>query len=348
MEKLAVAMVLLLAFSGVKSECHPKTINTTATPSGPIVVLPAAANDTCTVTFDLSANLYLTLTSLKLPEGGSIAFNEPGDPTSNPILNLTASTDDVQVVYTKTRLSTVVVSVGPHYKPGDLELGLFYTVGACAVTVKSDVAKLRSPVYLADDKATTSLSCIYSLSAQSVDQFVDLTFGSFALASGEVIVSDGTTNVTYTDNATSAAEVVGAVVTLDIKLSIKEAPENQSFVASYVPAHKDCSGMKALVAEKSLVLTSPKFPNPYPAGVTCRTIVSAPQNTVLRFDVLDADFSSPYDQLAINDGSGRKDTPLLVLQNLKTTSSDYFWLSTGNQLWVNFMSIVGTEKEEGK
>jgi len=329
----AVLCLLLVTVAGVTGDGCNQQIDTSSNKSGIVLVTPKESDEACNIVFDNKdgGQLFWVLSALQLPKEGFLEFNET-QPKGRRILKLSESTDEVKVVYTKANNSTVQVNLGKNFQPGDLVLSLDYSVEGCTVPVKSTAGRFSSPVFVLDEDETP-VKCEYSLSTQKVDGLVALSFDSFSFSMGAVELWNGATNVT----CTGSTDFVAQTVLMYVSMRTNESLDNQTFTASFIAADRRCSQMKQVDINDTFSFTSPNYPESYPEGVICRTIVTAPSDAMLYLQVVDAVFADQFDQLMISDGATKYDRPLLV-SSAGNSHTGEFRLSSGPNLWISFVS----------
>ncbi|KAM7304917.1 uncharacterized protein ISCGN_014817 [Ixodes scapularis] len=127
-----------------------------------------------------------------------------------------------------------------------------------------------------------------------------------------------------------------------IKFRTDASAEKRGFRASWKTEPVKCGG--ELMAQPSAqVLNSPMYPEPYPGGLECLWVITAPASKIISLEIVDLDLEPAKDSILVRDGSLPSD-PLLNTLTGPATENPQFIMSTRNRLYLYFRSSFGDSR----
>ncbi|XP_067122803.1 uncharacterized protein [Centruroides vittatus] len=128
-----------------------------------------------------------------------------------------------------------------------------------------------------------------------------------------------------------------------IKFRSDASIEKKGFRASWKTEPIRCGG--ELFAQPSAqVLTSPMYPNPYPGGLECLYVITAPQGKIITLEIVEMDLEAEKDYLLVRDGASPSD-PLLATLTGGSEDNPRFLLSTRNRIYLYFHASFGDSRK---
>ncbi|KAK8759806.1 hypothetical protein V5799_028927, partial [Amblyomma americanum] len=108
------------------------------------------------------------------------------------------------------------------------------------------------------------------------------------------------------------------------------------------PKPVKCGG--ELMAQPSAqVLNSPMYPEPYPGGLECLWVITAPPSKIISLEIVDLDLEPDKDFILVRDGSLPSD-PLLKTLTGPASENPQFLMSTRDRLYLYFRSSFGDSR----
>ena len=127
-----------------------------------------------------------------------------------------------------------------------------------------------------------------------------------------------------------------------VKFRSDASVEKRGFRASWKTEPIKCGGeMFATTAVQ--VITSPLYPEPYPGGLECVYVISAPQGKTVTLEVVELDLEPEKDFIYVRDGPGST-FPLLSKLSGSLADNSRYILSTGNKIYLYFYSSFGDSR----
>uniref|UniRef100_A0A6G4ZV11 Uncharacterized protein n=1 Tax=Rhipicephalus microplus TaxID=6941 RepID=A0A6G4ZV11_RHIMP len=127
-----------------------------------------------------------------------------------------------------------------------------------------------------------------------------------------------------------------------IKFRTDASAEKRGFRASWKTEPVKCGG--ELMAQPSAqVLNSPMYPEPYPGGLECLWVITAPPSKIISLEIVDLDLEPDKDFILVRDGSLPSD-PLLKTLTGPASENPQFLMSTRDRLYLYFRSSFGDSR----
>ncbi|XP_055948273.1 uncharacterized protein LOC129981454 isoform X2 [Argiope bruennichi] len=127
-----------------------------------------------------------------------------------------------------------------------------------------------------------------------------------------------------------------------IKFRTDGSVEKKGFRASWKTEPVRCGG-ELFAQPTAQVLTSATYPQPYPGGLECLYVLTAPPGKILTLEVVDIDLEPDKDFIHIRDGASPSD-PLLAKMTGGVEDNPKFILSTTNRVYIYFHSSFGDSR----
>lgn len=220
----------------------------------------------------------------------------------------------------------------------------------CRFHFKSSGDSIQSPNY--PSKYDPSADCKWTLEGavgtgivlQFSDFETEVNFDTVQILSGGRTEESGVNLVTL-----SGAQDVGtktfttASNLMIVKFRSDASVEKKGFRASWKTEIVRCGG-ELLAMPNAQLFNSPLYPQPYPGGLECLYIISAPSSKIITLEVLDLDFEPEKDFLLIRDGTMPSD-PLLAKLTGTAKNNPRFILSTKNKVYVYLQTSYGDSRK---
>ncbi|XP_059477749.1 uncharacterized protein LOC132198041 isoform X1 [Neocloeon triangulifer] len=127
-----------------------------------------------------------------------------------------------------------------------------------------------------------------------------------------------------------------------VKFSSDASVERKGFRASWKTEPQSCLGNLKATGQMQ-ELSSPGYPANYPGGLECLYIITAQPGKIISLDFEDLDLEKGRDSIIIRDGSSPRDLALADISG-SLDENPRLVMSTGNQLYVYFKSVLGDSK----
>jgi len=88
-----------------------------------------------------------------------------------------------------------------------------------------------------------------------------------------------------------------------VKFRSDASVEKRGFRASWKTEPIKCGG-DIFAHSSAQVITSPLYPEPYPGGLECVYVITAPQGKTVTLEVVELDLEPEKDYIYVRDGSG--------------------------------------------
>jgi cubilin len=304
------------------------------------------ANKTCTWQFQLKADkqLYIIVEELLMQDGDVLAFYNGSALNENLVVNYTLNLAPFAVVLFS-RNSSIVFHAGPQNPkdPKAKHLSVKYNVSACAYTVSSASALVSSPSFPVT--AGHSLNCTIHVTSPKPDDILVWGFENLEVIKGSLRIWDGDVKndtkllANYQDGSTDGADIFASGSSLLVEVFLSTIMKQKGFQAAYTAPTAACS--ETLDITMATQVTSPGYPGNYPGNLDCHWLITSPEGTTLRVTVDDAHFADIFDQVRIVDGDSRNDPAMMTLTKGTALDQVDFLLTSGNKLWLQFVSDQG-------
>lgn len=143
-------------------------------------------------------------------------------------------------------------------------------------------------------------------------------------------------------NLTSRMFTTGSNLML-VKFRSDASVEKKGFRASWKTEPIKCGG--ELYAQQSAqVITSPFYPEPYPGGLECVYLITAPQGKTVTIELVEFDLEPENDFIFLRDGPG-PEYPLLAKLTGSINDNPKYIISTGNRVYLYLQTSFGDSRK---
>ena len=125
-----------------------------------------------------------------------------------------------------------------------------------------------------------------------------------------------------------------------VKFRSDSSVEKRGFRASWKTEPIKCGG-ELFAQNTAQVITSPFYPEPYPGGLECVYIITAPQGQIISLEVVELDLKSDKDFIYLRDGPGSSYPLLAKLTGSMNSVHNKFIVSTSNKVYFYFYTHIG-------
>ncbi|RWS09468.1 uncharacterized protein B4U79_12754 [Dinothrombium tinctorium] len=217
----------------------------------------------------------------------------------------------------------------------------------CHFYLQSSGDKVQSPNY--PNRYDPSSDCKWTLEGQ-IGSGMILQFSEFdteanfdtvqILAGGRTEeTSFSLSTLSGSQNMTSKTFVTASNLMI-IKFKSDSSVEKRGFRASWKTEPIKCGG-ELFAHSTAQVITSPMYPDPYPGGLECVYIITAPQGKVITIEVVEMDMEMDKDFIYIRDGVSSNDAKLAMFTGSLKNISSKFITSTSNRVYLYLHTSFG-------
>ncbi|KAI1303707.1 Fibropellin-1 [Halotydeus destructor] len=130
-----------------------------------------------------------------------------------------------------------------------------------------------------------------------------------------------------------------------VKFRSDASVEKRGFRASWKTEPIKCGG-ELFAATSAQVITSPLYPEPYPGGLECVYVITAPQGKLVTLEVVELDLDAQKDFILVRDGPG-PEYPTLAKLTGSEPNKNKFIVSTGNRIYLYLQTSYGSTGKRG-
>ena len=218
----------------------------------------------------------------------------------------------------------------------------------CSFYQKSSGDKVQSPNY--PNRYESNAECRWTLEGP-VGSGMVLQFSEFEtessfdavqiLAGGRTEESSVTlASLSGSLNASALRPFVTGSNMMIVKFRSDASVEKRGFRASWKTEPIKCGG--ELFAQTSAqVITSPLYPDPYPGGLECVYIITAPMGKTVTLEVVQLDLEDDKDFIYVRDGPGPVHPLLAKLTGSIQSVTTKFIVSTSNRVYLYLKTHLG-------
>ncbi|XP_076318247.1 uncharacterized protein LOC143229580 isoform X1 [Tachypleus tridentatus] len=221
---------------------------------------------------------------------------------------------------------------------------------SCHFYLQSSGDSVQSPNY--PNKYASNLDCKWTLEgpvgAGIVLQFSDFeteaNFDTVQILAGGRTEESSVSLVTLSgmEDLRSRSFVTASNLMI-IKFRSDSSVEKNGFRASWKTEPIKCGGELFAQATAQL-LTSPMYPDPYPGGLECVYIITAPQGRIITLEVVEMDLELNKDYVLVRDGAMPSD-PLLAKLSGSSDIVPKFTMSTSNKIYLYLHTSYGDSRK---
>ncbi|XP_015790438.1 uncharacterized protein LOC107367263 isoform X1 [Tetranychus urticae] len=220
----------------------------------------------------------------------------------------------------------------------------------CHYYLQSSGDKVQSPHY--PNRYNPNSECKWTLEGP-IGSGMILQFTEFETEANfdtVQILSGGRTEETSVTLATlsgaqnmSTRTFVTASNLMIVKFRSDSSVEKRGFRASWKTEPIKCGG-ELYAQANAQVITSPFYPEPYPGGLECVHIITAPQGKTITLEVVELDLKPDTDFIYLRDGPGSSYPLLAKLSGSIDSVSNRFIVSTSNRVYFYFQTVLGDSR----
>ncbi|XP_013781236.1 uncharacterized protein LOC106465521 [Limulus polyphemus] len=221
---------------------------------------------------------------------------------------------------------------------------------SCHFYLQSSGGSVQSPNY--PNKYGSNSDCKWTLEGpvgsgivlQFSDFETEANFDTVQILAGGRTEESSVSLITLSgkENLSSQPFVTGSNLMI-IKFKSDSSVERKGFRASWKTEPINCGG--ALFAQSNpQLLTSPQYPDPYPGGLECVYLITAPQGQIITLEVVEMDLEPNKDYILVRDGAMPSD-PLLSKLSGTSSSVPRFTMSTSNKIYLYLHTSFGDNRK---
>lgn len=131
-----------------------------------------------------------------------------------------------------------------------------------------------------------------------------------------------------------------------VKFRSDASVEKRGFRASWKTEPIKCGG-ELFAQQTAQVITSPLYPEPYPGGLECVYVITAPHGKLVTLEVVELDLDKGKDFIYVRDGPGPEHALLAKLTGRAADTPAKFIVSTGNRVYLYLHTAFGASGRQG-